>query len=102
MALSCISVLSEVASVFAQTQHIAHLKLKIPKRLIVPLIDSAAPNCISKYRLWIRNFLGSWSDIGIPGKLKYLEMFLGPDVDEDSWIAPVAKYNMRCAMIAGG
>eukprot|EP00959_Pyramimonas_sp_CCMP1952_P147864 3094450-Pyramimonas_sp.AAC.1 len=69
--------------------------------MIVPLIDSAAPSCIDKYRFWIRNFVGSWKDIDISGKLMYLGRFLGPDVDDDSWIAPVAKYKSRCALIAG-
>eukprot|EP00959_Pyramimonas_sp_CCMP1952_P129572 2709485-Pyramimonas_sp.AAC.1 len=40
--------------------------------------------------------------MGISGKLKYLGMFLGPDVEWDSWHAPLSKYQSRCAMIAAG
>ncbi|CAK0888508.1 unnamed protein product, partial [Prorocentrum cordatum] len=102
MALKCISALSEISAVFRKAQRLAHLKLKIPKCHIVPLIDSASPEVIHQYRLWLGTHLPGWTSMGISGKLKYLGMFLGPDVEWDSWHAPLSKYQSRCALIAAG
>eukprot|EP00959_Pyramimonas_sp_CCMP1952_P131174 2742299-Pyramimonas_sp.AAC.1 len=38
--------------------------------------------------------------MSISGSLKYLGMFLGPDVEWDSWLAPMSKYRARCSAIA--
>eukprot|EP00959_Pyramimonas_sp_CCMP1952_P371676 7783086-Pyramimonas_sp.AAC.1 len=40
--------------------------------------------------------------MGISGKPKVFGMFLGPDVEWDSWRAPLCKCRTRRAMIAAG
>jgi hypothetical protein len=83
-----------IAGVFREYEAISGLELNIKKTVFIPLWPIASENGL---RNLLRELCPLWANIRIDTKGKYLGFMIGPGAGEDSWNAPLRKFEKRLA-----
>ena len=97
-ALSDITLLKPVSTVYKLARRLAGLSIKMKKSVVVPL-DQWSDATRDLVADWIADHLHDWDDIGIAPFSKYLGYFLGPEIGDLMWRAPSSKWQSRAAAI---
>ena len=84
-----------IVDAFMIIARVTNLHLKIKKTTLVPLWRCDVNNV----RMLMKELVPSWAEVGIKRAGKYLGFMLGPNANDMSWDAPVAKWESRVLAI---
>eukprot|EP00959_Pyramimonas_sp_CCMP1952_P183076 3828161-Pyramimonas_sp.AAC.1 len=98
--LFSLAALKNIHIIFRAADGIAGLKLKYKTCFIVPLLEAISDELIAQIRAWIVGHVPAWIEFQICAKLRYLGVWMGPSVSEESWAAPITRHHERCVLLA--